>query len=70
MNNYNCTSIKICQQEAKNALYNIFLIKYCIIKDLVIVFNRTSANGIKTLQFKENTGKNGDAKNGRQSEIL
>ena len=54
---YNCTSIKICLQEAKSALYNIFKIKYCIIKDLVIVCNRTSIKNTRILQFKENVRK-------------
>ena len=54
---YNCTSIKICLQEAKSALYNIFKIKYCIIEDLVIVCNRTSIKNTRILQFKENVRK-------------
>ena len=54
---YNCTSIKICLQEAKSALYNIFKIKYCIIKDLVIVCNRTSIKNTRILQFKKNVRK-------------
>ena len=54
---YNCTSIKICLQEAKSALYNILKIKYCIIEDLVIVCNRTSIKNTRILQFKENVRK-------------